>query len=812
MIKDDNYEREFELKELEIETKNAVQFQDLLNGCIAHNMTKRKELFESFEIEVEEKVPVLQDLDSIRGMTEQMQTMQKNLQSKYTLIKRTKLLFEKRVNQLRETLMNIRVKDFEVNDDSVIKELHQANKRMLEFQQLSEKFRKNQQKRQEMQQKELEHEQEQLRKQQQHILELKMENQKLLDKIQQLDLEEQEKRRKLHECFQTSEYIEFFTEVQMLQQDKEVSTNSNDQSRQIGRDKQSTRHEIVTMMDEFYNNQNIHQLSEEITEFYRSMVEQLKVQTQTYNALIEEKALRKLQLEEVIEEINRLKEFNCNSSQQDISMINQDGSITAINMEVPQVIHDNNQLSNYVKQNQMCLLTIHMKAIDMISRICFGLIWLSETSKMVPKTLDNLCSNYLKGHSKAEIKLFIPKKYMGNPKPQKYGSFISIINRNKNETSPKGSSTNINTTTMNNFDKSFENEQLIQSLVRFKQLKNGYEQILLTWLALVKNDLLTYKFVKDFNFDQIEINQPIQDIILQLHIVYAELISKINYFQHYEYQFAYFRDIVKLINQSKNKIKTNIFNNSHKLCDSTHLSSSYTPNKYIETIYKGQLKRLTNPQFEEDEIIYTQDNVKKIQKTSDETKFHQFFIQQSSIIQRKSPLLHEKLISQTLQTIDQMRKKELDDNYQTSDQAASDNDYLNQERRNLKGMLNKKIQQQQQYISKSEEKDLISSRSIMKQVSLLSKISHLSRVNSNQNYIQVNKSIQRLNQTVQKKMSEYFTQDQNFQENRIRYPPIEKKVSSRSPEQKKKSIIDTFHKDLSSMIMNSTSNGRSFLT
>ncbi|CAD8112795.1 unnamed protein product [Paramecium sonneborni] len=810
MIKDDNYEREFELKELEMETKNAFQFQDLLNGCVAYNKQKRKELFETFEFEVEEKVPVLQDLDSIRVMTEQMQTMQKNLQSKYALIKKTKLLFEKRVNQLREALGNIRVKEFEVNDDSVIKELHLANKKMLEFQQLSEKFRKNQLKRQELQQKELENEQEQLRKQQQHILELKMENQKLLDKMQQLDLEEQEKRRKLHECYQTSEYIEFFTEVQMLQQDKEVSTNSNDQSRQFGRDRQSTRHEIVTMMDEFYNNQNIHQLTEEITEFYRSMVEQLKVQTHTYNALIEEKALRKLQLEEVVEENNRLRDFSCNASQLDINSINQNGSINPMNGEVPQVIQENNQLGNYVKQNQMCLIAIHMKAIDMISRICIGLIWLSETSKMVSKSLDNLCSQYLKGHSKAEIKLFIPKKYMGNPKPQKFGSFISIINRNKNDNSPKGSSTNIvTTTTINNVDKSFENEQLIQSLNRFKQLKNGYEQIQLTWITLVKNDLLTYKFVKEFNFDQIELNQPLQDIILQLHIVYAEVISKINYFQHYEYQFAYFRDIVKMINQAKNKIKININNNSHKLCDSTHLSSSYTPNKYIEATYKGQLKRLTHPQVEDNEPIITQDNVKKIQKTSDETKFHQFFIQQSSIIQRKSPLLHEKLISQTLQTIDQMRKKELDDNYQTSDQAASDIDYLNQERRNLKGMLNKKIQQQQQYISKSEEKDLISSRSIMKQVSLLSKISHLSRVNSNQNYIQVNKSIQRLNQTVQKKMSEYFTQDQNSQENRIRYPPIEKKVSSRSPEQK--SIIDTFHKDLSSMILNSTSNGRSFM-
>ena len=49
------------------------------------------------------------------------------------LIKNAKLMFEKRVNQLREALSNIRVKDVEVNDDQVIKELHQANKRMMAF-------------------------------------------------------------------------------------------------------------------------------------------------------------------------------------------------------------------------------------------------------------------------------------------------------------------------------------------------------------------------------------------------------------------------------------------------------------------------------------------------------------------------------------------------------------------------------------------------------------------------------------------------------------------------------------------------------
>lgn len=59
---------------------------------------------------------------------------------------------------------------------------------------------------------------------------------------------------------------------------------------------------------------------------------------------------------------------------------------------------------------------------------------------------------------------------------------------------------------------------------------------------------------------------------------------------------------------------------------STHLSGSYTPNKYIEVTHKGLLKRLTNPAVEEEEPIILQDNVKKIQKTSDETKFHQYFI------------------------------------------------------------------------------------------------------------------------------------------------------------------------------------------
>lgn len=90
-----------------------------------------------------------------------------------------------------------------------------------------------------------------------------------------------------------------------------------------------------------------------------------------------------------------------------------------------------------------------MKSIDLISRICIGVIWLSETSKSVPKTLDNLCVQYLKGYSKTEMKLFIPKHSMQS---KKLGSFVSIYNRNKKESSPKGSSTNITTATDRSFD------------------------------------------------------------------------------------------------------------------------------------------------------------------------------------------------------------------------------------------------------------------------------------------------------------------------------------------------------------------------
>lgn len=132
------------------------QFQDLLNSCVAHNLSKRRELIETQNPESPESPLVLEDIDQVRVVTEQMQTMQKNLYSKFNLIMKTKLMFEKRTNQYREALQNIRVQQFEVNDDQVIKELHQANRQMQEFQQLAEKFRKNQQKQHEIHKKDLE--------------------------------------------------------------------------------------------------------------------------------------------------------------------------------------------------------------------------------------------------------------------------------------------------------------------------------------------------------------------------------------------------------------------------------------------------------------------------------------------------------------------------------------------------------------------------------------------------------------------------------------------------------------------------------
>lgn len=67
-------------------------------------------------------------------------------------------------------------------------------------------------------------------------------------------------------------------------------------------------------MDEFYNNQDLQKLTQEIIQFFRSMNESLKVQTQTYNSLIEEKTLRKNQLDEVIDEYNKLRSDSLNQS------------------------------------------------------------------------------------------------------------------------------------------------------------------------------------------------------------------------------------------------------------------------------------------------------------------------------------------------------------------------------------------------------------------------------------------------------------------------------------------------------------------
>ena len=47
-------------------------------------------------------------------------------------------------------------------------------------------------------------------------------------------------------------------------------------------------------------------------------------------------------------------------------------------------------------------------------------------------------------------------------------------------------------------------------------------------------------------------------------------------------------------------------------------------------------------------------------KLHDESKYHEYFIIQSNKIQKKSPRIHENLISKTLQDIDNKKKLEMD--------------------------------------------------------------------------------------------------------------------------------------------------------
>jgi hypothetical protein len=44
----------------------------------------------------------------------------------------------------------------------------------------------------------------------------------------------------------------------------------------------------------------------------------------------------------------------------------------------------------------------------MISRICSNVIWISETTKLVPRSLDNKCMMFLKTYTKNDINLYVP--------------------------------------------------------------------------------------------------------------------------------------------------------------------------------------------------------------------------------------------------------------------------------------------------------------------------------------------------------------------------------------------------------------------
>ena len=198
---------------------------------------------------------------------------------------------------------------------------------------------------------------------------------------------------------------------------------------------------------------------------------------------------------------------------------------------------------------------------------------------------------------------------------------------------------------------------------------------------------MTFKFCKDFNLQQIDSRQPLHDIICQLYTAYSHVVQNLKYINVYQVPFQYYRDLMKLIYKKKFVDKHHlILSTSKALSDSFELNG----NGFLNQTKQLQLQRILSTKtnvVEDDQVTQGQ----KPNRTSDESKYHEYFLVEANKILKQKPQLHDSLLTQTLERIDQRKKQDMDENYQSSDQASSDLEYLNQERRNIKGMLSKKI-------------------------------------------------------------------------------------------------------------------------
>ncbi|CAK57456.1 unnamed protein product (macronuclear) [Paramecium tetraurelia] len=780
-----NFRRQFEIQQRAVEPKQLCKFKDILNQAIDLNKRKISELasYKRQQVSEETSNGTQQQLDFIQEQTDEVLTYQQYLKTKLDQILKAKLLTERRINNFKDNLRHIKTQPNHVHrelDDKVKMMLKKTQHFTNQFQKEMQKFRSQSERNQEKQCRDAENSEFEIKEIQLKVKKCKQKNQELLHQICILTEQEEQKKYKLQECFKIREYIEFFMDAKLKVVDQ-IQGNQNQlqelgQSLQQQNDKTLTRDEILNQVDEFYKTQDIGELTKQIISTYHYLLEHQNMQTNEYNFFTEEKTLRQQQILQLNQELSQLKNM-CNLSIDDHTNF---GSYNNTIIEGPQIIHENYQLNYHLHGYQLCLITIYQKLIDMIQRLCNNVIWLQETTKTIPKSLDNKCMQYLKNFTKADFNLYVPLATQSVPvnkstNSKHIGQYVCIGKRNGSITSEE-----------------ILSEQKIESITRFpsQQLAKfkthkDFEFIVNQWNDLIKSDFLFQTLQLDISLDDIDVTLSNHEIICHLYDQYSKLIKEADIKKHFELQFSYYRDIMRHIYKNNQNFNPKALTLKQKF-------NNEVTSPFLLQIKQLQLKRLqeqANSTHLDDESNFKMNSNKAI-NTSDDRKYHEYFIHQSSKIKKHFPVLQDQLVTKTLQDIDVMRQKELNENYQQSDQISSDMDYLNQERRNLKGILSKKKQKPQTAntkTSKTVTRETSSTKTkIIKQVDLLNKIYKLS---SSTRKLEVsnsfNANLSRYTQKVKRKISDYFTPklDMDFcqkEESRILLKPnqFEKTLSA----------------------------------
>ncbi|KAM3129339.1 hypothetical protein pb186bvf_018555 [Paramecium bursaria] len=728
------FEHQFGEQILQPSPKNLIPFQNLLNECKIIKLQKQHQLIEPQK--VRSKSPDIhintKKLEEINEEIQLLECQKQSFQQMHNQLKYSIQSIQRNNNQMKQALQYY--KDYDMvemqsNDQEVISNLQTNTQRINAFQQLADKYKKQETKKLTLSKKDTRLQTEQLLSIQQKVSQLKQINEGLLSQIAQLKEEEAYKQKKLQECFKISEYIEFFIEIKSeFLQDDEDDSPSRTRSDSI-RPRHSTRNEILNLMDEFYYSENINLLVNRIIKKHHQLEQEQNLLKIQFHDLNEEKTRLIKYFDELSDELVQYRHNICDEQSRLIKNGSQEITVNNIIVEGHKTQHFNYQIKYHIRVNQLCIISMYQKFQDLLTRMTLALVWLQEYTKMLPLKIDNICMQFLTQYTKQNFKLFIPKYNKIKSSQQKKGSFISLSNRAQTPISGFHSP---------RLKADFsDSDAMIESISRFEKCQE-FEKIQELWKQLINNDLLTQKFTIEISLDGIDTQLDFQNIILKIYDKYAKQVRSSKYILHFDHFFQIYKDLINRIRKTHSQTEP----------DHSAISNLY----FLKTTNQQQINRLIEAKQAQD--IEEQKNHKMI-KLYDESKYHEYFIIQSNKIQKKSPRIHENLISKTLQDIDNKKKLEMDQNYQTSELAQSEQDYLNQERRNLKGILNKKTSSQvSRQTTRLNDESFISQKTIIKQMVLMDKLSKLKLIKKNKEYFKLD--LKSLNQSVQRKLSDHY--------------------------------------------------------